>query len=500
MNLASEFGENCLIAALDEVVAGPSEAIGSIPPAGSVRELEHAFSSLRIPTVMMRKGDFAHALEHLEKQGAFCFPLCNGKRCSKGPLGGCAGSGNRFVGCNPAFARDGGGDDLKQAAREMQLSLLLKMAEQNLISQDVSIEDSKKLWSRASEAAKACGRAVEATERIKTMVLARVSSLYKSKQRELAQGLLEAAIAISPHEDLENEMALLATDTAIQIANDRDDFVTATEMLRKAYRMSPHQPRVKKSFITALRVQANRTFESDSQKCLALLDEGWQVGAKWLAEDRFNDELVETMTDLEHDYMNRLRELAAKCLASSEDQAARYLRDALRFGRRALGRVGELISAIAGELAMVTAGIGIALANKNSSDDRSAGLLRAARMLDPDSRHVTRNLMVVLHGQAIRALERQQAIGALGSLNSGNNTIALIQEAVLAGKTWLGQHYDAEIRDLVDKMSADLNLLLQRQPSRRWGSTWPDLLDAPSLSTPTVENALELLERQNLLR
>src|SRR5581483_4985743 len=129
-----------------------------------------------------------------------------------------------------------------------------KLVEQGLVTPDPHLDRLQQLWRETGEAAKAIGRLSEAAQRTAKLVLDRVHAFYKAREQPKAKEMLEAAQAVLPHEDLENELALLTTDMAVQKAND-GDLVGGTDMLREAYLLARHQPRIKKNLILVLRAQ-----------------------------------------------------------------------------------------------------------------------------------------------------------------------------------------------------------------------------------------------------
>jgi tetratricopeptide (TPR) repeat protein len=263
-DFVSDFGDNCFILSIGNDDPLPLQASGNTELQRSLREIEQFFSSLRIAAAFMRRGEFERALDHLEKPTPFCFPLGNMKCCKEGPLAGCAGSGNRFLTCNPAFAYDDGGKDLQRRALDLRLVLLHKISEQHLKSEEPNLDKLKQLLRKTLEAAESCKRSDEVAQIIARLVINRVDPIFfEDSKREFVHALLEAAVAVCPHDDLKNKLALLITTMAIQSVRERDDYQTAADMLRKAYRLYPDQPRTRTNLIDALATLAGRVLETD---------------------------------------------------------------------------------------------------------------------------------------------------------------------------------------------------------------------------------------------
>lgn len=489
--LAGEFAEYCLDLGVDEGSA-------------VLEEVEQFFSSLRHAAAWLRRGDFDHTLEQIERLGAHCFPLCHMDRCEKGPLEGCPGRGKRFVACNPAFARDMGMEDLKLAAVGMQLTVVLKIAEREIANKEPKLDRLKALWGQAAKLGKLCARADEVEQKINSLVTGRVQVISEANGADFTHRLVEEANAICPTADLQNELALLTTTRAVSKVNDHGDYATAADMLRKAYALSPHQPRVKKNLIIVLRGSADEKFKKDNAACFALLQEAYEAGTRWLSEDRFNPEIATTVTDTECEIMQRHRVLAIDTVETNKVQTGRHLRDAVEFGLKCLrrGDIGnqtrEMIISVAGDLAILLAGMGVERFNRSVETDKAADLLRAARMLDPATASITRNLIVVLHGVAVAKVEASRHQYSYQS-NQFAESIELMEEAQLTGRAWLNRGEDREIRDLVVKIGADIEILSRGVSSYGRSSKWHNSSTVMALMDPSMDDGLALLRNKSLI-
>ena len=73
-----------------------------------------------------------------------------------------------------------------------------------------------------------------------------------------------------------------------------------------------------------------------------------------------------------------------------------------------------------------------------------------------------------------------------------------MEEGGLRGKRWRRRHQDNDIRELVDKVTNDLNFVLQRQStSGRRPKSFSEA-ERRALMYPTVEGGLGLLRSKNL--
>jgi hypothetical protein len=511
---ASEFAECCFDIAEAEGRRDDNAAISRAAPSGfqqldDVDEIEHYFSSLRLPALLLSKGEVEQALNMIERASSICHPLCTLDRCASGPRNGCSGRAKRFVVCNPAFARDRGTDDLKHAALNMQLSLLLRAAEREIVKQDLSSERLKQLWRRAADVAKICECSDAVRERTNKLVFGRLKALGGVDQIQIAYELVSVANEIFASDDLQSEIARLKTNLAIDLANKTDDYVAAVDMLRQAYQLNPHQPRVKKNFITALTTLADRSFKAtNKQSCFALLREAHDIATQWRELDAFNNEVQDIVYQIEIQYAIFLRTSAENVIEQDRSQAAKYLQEAAELTLRwstlpkATRQTRELAQAVAGELAIVIAGTAIQTLNSRVSNPfgsttvedfvvlRAVNLLRAASKLNSTSAPVTRNLMFVLYDQALQAIDRP------GGLNASAD---LMNEARLIGETWLKSGNDKEIRDLVDKISGDLKTLNQARPDLARTSKWREPSMLRSLISPAMEDGIAMLRREKLL-
>lgn len=491
--LANQFGEFCLDLASEQerpltaTLSGDGTTIDLDAMAGRmavpVREIEQFFSCLRLPAFLMRKGDLDRARALLADASPVCFPLCKLEHCSSGPTKGCSGRGVQFFGCNPAFAREDGTQHLQRAARNLQLDLSLKVADRDIAEKDPNLEGLKQLWSEAVELGEACGRSSEVKEKIRSVVLGRVSALYKGDRLDVALELVNAAHSVCHDEDLVAERARLMTDRAIDAANKNSDYATAVDMLREACRVNPQQSRPKENLVVALQLLASKT--TDIQQVRKVLQEASDVATEWLAMDTHNPRAQNLLADVCRDilvwYRGRISELS-----NDPTKETKYLEDALEIGAgclRKTGPYGEAQQWVAQVVASIAANVGVDLALAKVNYRRAVNLLRAARMIDVTSKYATRNLMNLLHDQGAKLFET-------------NTTLAgdLMQEAVIVGNAWMASHSDdTEIANILSAVSRDYDVVARRYPSVRSQSVWNDPRVREAHMNPHAEGGLELL-------
>ncbi len=533
--LAAEFSEHCLELKFDDILADPPDAL-----AATAEDIQRFFSCLRVPALLLRKGDIAGASKVFETAGWCCLPTSMLGRCVKGPLRGCPGRGEVFGICNPAFAHEDGPEDLKHSAQNLQLTLVLKLADREIRKEEPDLERLKPLWKEAIALGDACGRSEEVRESISTLVRGRIPQLLSDKRHDAAHALVGAAYAIVPEDELQTELVRVANVLAVKLLNEKEDFTTAAELLRDAYRLNPHQLLVKQNLIVVLRRMADQAIGKDNDKCLALLREGFDIGARSLCEDGYNEEIADGVIQTALGYMYTLRKTAIDVAGQNTRQAAIHLRQAVKFGvecvRDGYARNDEIPSLVAnmvGELAIVVAGVGIEIANKSEKrsepefatasrsqheDADAMDLLRAAHLLDPASPDITRNLIALLQEQGYNALKLLQpdssssyateALRQRGAERWRNDLrslglalcAALLEEAQAIGRNWLSFHDDRDIRTLVNRVSEDLRRvagLRARAPASSHlpaGMTGHQLSQPPSRGERSIERGLALLE------
>jgi tetratricopeptide (TPR) repeat protein len=513
---------------------------------GASNEIERFFSSLRIPTLLLRKKEFDAARKHFDTPGWACFPICEMSRCNRGPVQGCRGSGRRFSACNPAFVRDNGAEDLQFSALDLQLTRCLQLADREIRKPQLEVQQLEPLWRQCAELGKNCGRAEEVTSQISGLVRGRLSELLKSDQLELAHAMLSAAYAACPDdEELQGELALLTNRRGVKLL-DKGDFAAATEMLRRAYGLGSHRPAVNNNLIWALRRFADSVFTADADNCFKLLSEAHDVAVRCLREAGHED-MAGVVANLELEIMGRRRRLASDLFKQDETRAARHLRTALEFGMQCARTVNtgdvqvrQFTADVAEELAVVLAGIGIGIANAGKDLPKAMNLLRAARMFDPASSYVIKNLVAILNSQGIKVLELLQVagIGARGgyagwdaNIGPGSSRFGsglefneaailavsaeLMEEAQAIGQAWLNHNRDNEVRDLVKQVSQNLSLVKQRQTASVHGWRGQESAEAlrkaltgisvpaqnrEALANPMIERGLAMLRERELMR
>jgi tetratricopeptide (TPR) repeat protein len=508
-NIATEFAEYCLDIAQVEGRRDEDAEPRANPRHDNKRlvgvdEIECYFSNLRLPALLASKGDVERALDYIERDNSICYPLCNMDRCTSGPRNGCSGRTKRFVACNPAFARDGGAEDLRHVALNMQLTLVLKVAEHEIAKNDMKLERLKQLWSKAVELGKVCGRSDAVAERTHKLVFGRIAALGADGKNDVAYEIVRVANLAVPSDDLKSEAARLMTDRAIDLANDANDFESAVKMLREAYGVNPHNPRIRRSLITALRTLSDRDFDANNQRCFGLLREAHDIAAQWVEQDEFNSEPRDIVTSLESQHASYLRKRALEVIEKDRTKAARYLQESVEFALRwsilpkAPTQTRELAQIIASELAAVIAGNAIEIMNDRSGVLRefaatgqrpATNLLRAARMLDPTSTYVAKNLMAILHQRSLAAAELKLGL---------NVCVDLLNEATLIGELLLRSREDKEIRELTDRISRDLKALFRVRPDLARSPKWRDPAALQVMTSPTLEDGMRLLRKEKL--
>ncbi len=162
----------------------------------------------------------------------------------------------------------------------------------------------------------------------------------------------------------------------------------------------------------------------------------------------------------------------------------------------ASGTTQILLATGVGVVAIVIGGIGVGLANQGGNEAKALDLLRAARMFDPSSAYVVRNLVILLHGQGVRRVNALTSHNpnVYGRSTEMGEAVAMLEEAVLIGTDWLARNRDQDIRALVEKVVGDYTLV-----KNRWGSLTTGSPRFGSVPDPSLEGALALVRRLNVL-
>lgn len=433
----------------DDDLTGWNGADGS-PGLTPARELSAAFSNLALPALLLARGEADRALALLDADA----PTCLAPHAMPGCGEACAGaSPAQFAACNPAFAHDGGRQELAAVRERMLLAALAGSAIGDLGNAEPPLDRLEQTWRRMFDVARRCGREDGAARAVRGMVLGRSASLLEEDRGGLARELVERANAVAPDAGLMAELVQLMANQAIDLANKTDDFDTAVAELRKAWRLNPHQPHVKTNFITGLNILTGRTFRRDARKASALVAEALAVSQGWLAEDPYNPAVAKLTAETEHLMMQSLYALACDVYEKNDKAAARYARDALEVGAAAIARAGarelpdgfiDKVGELADWLGHTLGRFAIAAANNAGDFARATDMLRAAHLLEPGSLYICKNLTLALealadatggHDPAVAGRLRAEAAGvALGWLRQGDDAdLAAIAGRLAAG-------------------------------------------------------------------
>lgn len=459
-------------------------------------EIGYYFSSLRFPALMIRSGNFKRALAMLEQRDRSCFPLC-ASNCSEGPLKGCRGRGKRFRACNPAFVYEDGERDLEAAASGMRVTVLAKIAEALLTSEEPNANELKAALRRTMSAANGSARSTAAIEALKLVVRGRTRSLQEQKQYDRGAKIMEIATSIFDDDDLKADLGELYAQHAIQLLNAKEeivvaDFDVALPKLRRAAELSPRLLWVQVQTANVLRALALHIGTKDIDRCNALLTEAHEITASLHREQPLNDEYGTAAARARLDLADLHTARALKIVKDRPRDAIPIFVKALELMQvtptdemreRTLTTTNEVREM----LSVTLAGYGIDAANERSDIDSAVTLLRAAWLLNPGGDHPTRNLMHSLWQLSHRYAESDPALAG-----------QLQQEALYVGKTLLnGGSRDAEVRSLIPVISAGFDTV-----RRRIGRAAADkLVITPdsSISAPRIEEAIDRLRRHGYL-
>jgi thioredoxin-like negative regulator of GroEL len=256
----------------------------------TLERLERLFSYLRHALVLEDKGRHHAALEHLRAAPRACFARSSDKECPKRTSRVCR-SGAAFAQCNPAFARDGGAKRLEHAARKLEVSLLLRIAEQHVSSGPSGMQAGVRRW---REALGLCDAALRdsAIRDICKVALGRARVLQARDRENEAIGLLEEVYVLVSDESIAGELAALYAKVAITAINERDEWDNGLAGLRRARGLNRCSPHIGRNLAMALHHCAME-IPGHHASAAQMLREARDIVASHLRDDPDNSELQE---------------------------------------------------------------------------------------------------------------------------------------------------------------------------------------------------------------
>jgi tetratricopeptide (TPR) repeat protein len=256
----------------------------------TLERLERLFSYLRHALVLQDKGQHHAALEHLRKAPRACFAQGPDKECPKRTSRVCR-SGAAFAQCNPAFARDGGAKLLEHAARKLEVSLLLRIAEQHVSSGPSGVEAGVRRW---REALGLCDAALRdsAIRDICKVALGRARALEARHREHEAIALLEEVYVLVSDESIAGELAALYAKVAITAINERDEWDNGLAGLRRARDLNRCSPHIGRNLAMALHHCAME-IQGHHASAAQMLREARDIVASHLRDDPDNSDLQE---------------------------------------------------------------------------------------------------------------------------------------------------------------------------------------------------------------
>jgi tetratricopeptide (TPR) repeat protein len=245
---------------------------------GDVDTFERAFSDFRYAALLEQDGQTQAALDELRA------------------IGDCPPS-------SPAFEDDAQGRRRrKEAARKLEMSLLLRLGEEDISSSADHIDGGIARWREALELSSNGTR--EATiARIRETAIGRAQTLDERDRYDEAIRLLEGVNTLCGDEAIRGQLATVHAQAAIQAVNEQDDWQRGVDGLRTARELNRRSPFIDRNLVIALRQRGRQIFEDDRQESAAHLQEALSIAEVNLRSDRDNSEWQEMVQGLRSELM-----------------------------------------------------------------------------------------------------------------------------------------------------------------------------------------------------
>jgi len=219
---------------------------GGPPPIRIDREtraaIERLYSELRFAAVLDAGGQLEEALASLRRVPRSCVPVRERRVCEAPPGEFCDERCTQFARCNPAFAWEGGGARLKAAARDLEVSLLLRLGEREVALSADRIDQGIAYWRDALESSGE--RRAQTFASIREVARGRAKVLNAHEREAEAIRLLEGADGLLQDPEIRGELALAYMQLGVRSANATSDWRLGVDYLRKARQLNPHSSRI----------------------------------------------------------------------------------------------------------------------------------------------------------------------------------------------------------------------------------------------------------------
>ena len=305
--------------------------------------IERLYSALRFAAVLEADEQLEQALSYLRAQPWRCLPIGQNRVCDVQSGDLCDERSAQFVRCNPAFACDGGGARLRAVARDMRVSLLLRLGERQIALTPDRIDQGVAYWRDALDDDEE--HRARTSTRIREVARGRARVLDANAREAEAIRLLEGVDDLIHDVEIQGELALLYMHLGIRTVNATRNWQEGVECLRKARRLNPSSSQIDLNLAIALCRWASE-IQFDVAAANALLTEAFDITQANLTLDPNNTGFQELVLRV-REGRESIRLRGGRPAASSSGSSAARLSAMYCESGRTRARAGELDEAVA---------------------------------------------------------------------------------------------------------------------------------------------------------